>query len=122
MDAKHTTMNEIRLQSDIGGELVFNGRIFSECSWDDEEYGVQMRQKLYVADNNDQIYYIVRSGKEKSRQAYRLSFADGMCTINNGAQSLTLTGDMLRIAVRALCGLNAGAAASVEETLAAASI
>ena len=84
METQHTNMSEIRLQSDVGGELVFKGRIFSECSWYDEEYGVQMRQKLYVADNRDQIYYIVRSGKEKSRQAYRLSFSNGVCTINNG--------------------------------------
>ena len=113
METQHTNMSEIRLQSDVGGELVFKGRIFSECSWYDE---------LYIADNRDQIYYIVRSGKEKSRQAYRLSFANGVCTINNGAQSVSLTEDMLRIAVRALCGLNAGGAASVEETLAAASV
>ena len=58
METQHTNMSEIRLQSDVGGELVFKGRIFSECSWYDEEYGVQMRQKLYVADNRDQIYYI----------------------------------------------------------------
>ena len=122
METQHTNMSEIRLQSDVGGELVFKGRIFSECSWYDEEYGVQMRQKLYVADNRDQIYYIVRSGKEKSRQAYRLSFSNGVCTINNGVQSVSLTEDMLRIAVHALCGLNAGGAASVEETLAAASV
>ena len=56
METQHTNMSEIRLQSDVGGELVFKGRIFSECSWYDEEYGVQMRQKLYIADNKDQIY------------------------------------------------------------------
>lgn len=47
--------------------------VFSECSWYDESQGTLTRQKLYVTENNEQVYYIVRSsGSERSRHAYKL--------------------------------------------------
>ena len=54
-------MEEICLKHDNGSDLQFRGRLFSECSWYDEEHGMLTRQKLYVTDNNEQVYYIVRS-------------------------------------------------------------
>ena len=51
-------MEEICLKHDNGSDLQFRGRLFSECSWYDEEHGMLTRQKLYVTDNNEQVYYI----------------------------------------------------------------
>ena len=43
------------------------------------------RQKLYVTENKDQIYYIMRTGAEEhSRRAYRLKVQDQTCIIHNG--------------------------------------
>jgi len=120
----HTTMEEICLKQDNGNDIAFRGRLFSECSWYDEEHSMLTRQKLYVADNNDQIYYIVRSsGQERTRHAYRLSVRGEDCVIDNGQSSMTLQFDMLMLAVRGLCGLEADATPSlgmVEEMLKAA--
>ena len=96
--------------------------IFS--SWYDEEHGMLTRQKLYVTDNNEQVYYIVRSsGQERSRHAYRLSVRGDNCIIDNGVTEMALQFDMLMLAVRGLCGLEAGATPTlsmVEEMLKAA--
>ena len=105
------TMEDICLKQDNGCDFAFCGRLFSECSWYDEALGTLTRQKLYVTESNEQIYYIVRSsGQERSRHAYKLFMRGDVC-------------DMLMLAVRGLCGLDSGATPSlsmVEEMLKAA--
>lgn len=117
----HKNMEEICLKHDNGNDISFRGRLFSECSWFDEEHNILTRQKLYVTDDNDQVYYIVRSsGQERSRHAYRLSVNGEDCVIDNGQSSMTLQFDMLMLAVRGLCGLEDEATPSlhmVEEML-----
>lgn len=117
-------MEEICLKHDNGEDLRFRGRLFSEVSHFDEETGVLTRQQLYAAENGEQVYYVVRaSGGERSRVAYRLSVSGDVCYINNGAGEIALKFDMLMLAVRSLCGLNADATPSlamVEEMLNAA--
>ena len=66
------------------------------------------RQKLYVTDKNEQVYYIVRShGQERSRHAYRLTVDGETCVIYNGRSEMSLQFDILMLAVRGLCGLYA---------------
>lgn len=117
-------MEEICLKDDNGENLRFQGRLFSECSYFDEDSGCMTRQQLYVTENRDQIYYIVRScGQERSRRVYRLAVREDNCVINNGKSEIILQFDMLMLAVRALCGLNAEdtpSLESVEELLKAA--
>ncbi|MDD2966338.1 MAG: hypothetical protein PHN64_02430 [Desulfovibrionaceae bacterium] len=99
-------MESVCLQHDNGADLTFRGRLFSECSWFDEESGTLTRQKLYVTDSNEQVYYIVRgAGKQRVRSAYRVSVQGETCFIHNGSQEMALQFDMLMLAVRALCGL-----------------
>ena len=108
-------MEDICLKQDNGSDLRFRGRLFSECSWFDEEHSMLTRQKLYVTDNNEQVYYIVRSaGEERTRHAYRLSVQGENCVIDNGHSEMTMQFDMLMMAVRGLCGLEAGATPSLE--------
>lgn len=118
------SMEDICLKHDSGGDFSFRGRLFSECSWYDEALGMLTRQKLYVTDTNDQVYYIVRSsGQERSRHAYRLAVRGDNCIIHNGMAEMSLQFDMLMLAVRGLCGLEAGATPTlsmVEEMLKAA--
>ncbi len=117
-------MEEISLKHDNGSDVQFRGRLFLECSWYDEEHGMLTRQKLYVTDKNEQVYYIVRSsGQERSRHAYRLSVRGDYCVIDNGVTEMVLQFDMLMLAVRGLCGLDAGATPTLsmlEEMLKAA--
>lgn len=108
-------MENINLKHDNGEDLRFQGRLFSECSHFDEDNNSLTRQQLYVTDSGEQIYYIVRgNGPERSRHAYRLSVKDDNCVINNGRTEITLQFDMLMLAVRALCGLDADATPSLE--------
>lgn len=115
------TLEEICLKHDNGNDLCFRGRLFSECSWFDDEHQVMTRQKLYVTDKNEQVYYIVRShGQERSRHAYRLTVDGETCVIYNGRSEMALQFDMLMLAVRGLCGLDAEATPTlgqVEEML-----
>ncbi|MBQ1846323.1 MAG: hypothetical protein II132_10375 [Desulfovibrio sp.] len=119
MEGQDRNLAEICLKVDGSEDFVFKGRIFSECSWYDEEFGIQTRQKLYVTDTSDQIYYIVRSGAEKSRKAYRLSCDNGIYTIWNGSFQISLTPEMLKIALRSLCGCKEEVEPAVEEMLGA---
>lgn len=119
-----TSMENISLIQDGDTEFKFCGRLFSECSWYDEENGILTRQKLYTTDDRKQVYYIVRSGgNERSRSLYQISVKDDICTINNGNSEMNIQFDMLMLAVRSLCGLDANATPSldqVEEMLKAA--
>ena len=60
---------------------------------------------------------------ERSRHAYRLAVRGDNCIIHNGMAEMSLQFDMLMLAVRGLCGLEAGATPTlsmVEEMLKAA--
>lgn len=117
-------MEEISLKHDNGEPLCFQGRLFSECSHFDEENGCLTRQQLYITDTGEQVYYIIRStGQQRERHAYRMAVQGDTCVINNGAGEIALQFDLLMLAVRSLCGLNADATPSlqaVEEILRAA--
>lgn len=117
-------MEEICIKDDNGENVRFQGRLFSESSHYDEETRCFTRQQLYITDTQEQVYYIVQScGQERSRRIYRLSVQGDMCVINNGKGQIHLRFDMLMLAVRALCGLNADetpSLESVEELLKAA--
>lgn len=118
------TLENISLKHDNGEDMRFRGRLSSECSWYDEEHGVLCRQKLYVTENKDQIYYIMRTGAEEhSRRAYRLKVQDETCIIHNGKAEVRMPIALLMLAVRGLCGMDARSASSlamVEEMLKAA--
>ena len=118
------SMEEVTLQRDNGPEVFFRGRLFAECSWYDDEQSALTRQKLYVTDSNEHIYHLAtHSGEDRLRRAYRLSVLGDRCVIHNGNTEMVLRFDMLMLAVRSLCGLNADAVPPldmVEETLKAA--
>lgn len=123
-DIVQKPMDDICLKHDNGADLRFRGRLFSECSWFDEETGTLTRQQLYMTDTREQVYYIVRSrNHERTRHAYRLSVHGDTCVIHNGATEMVLQLDMLMLAVRGLCGLDENAAPTlgmVEDLLKAA--
>lgn len=117
-------MEDVSLKHDNGDPFQFHGRLFSESSDFDKDSGSLTRQQLYLTDNGDQVYYIVRTeGNERTRHAYRLSIHGDTCVINNGKMEITMQFDMLMLAVRGLCGLNSEAIPTremVEELLNAA--
>ena len=108
------TLENISLKHDNGEDMRFRGSLSSECSWYDEEHGVLCRQKLYVTENKDQIYYIMRTGAEEhSRRAYRLKVQDQTCIIHNGKAEVRMPITLLMLAVRGLCGMDARNATSL---------
>lgn len=123
-DVSNRNLETITLQHDNGKDLVFRGRLFSECSWFDDENSILTRQKLYVTENNEHVYYIVSGSLGKrSRRVYNVSVMGDHCVIRNGKSEMNLQFDMLMFAVRGLCGLEEGATPTlsvVEETLKAA--
>ena len=127
MADKHPPLEEHTLRNDAGIETKFRGRLFSEGSYFDEESGALTRLKLYITDENRQVYSVVSgSNTAKWRQVYTLRVEDDLCHINNGVQDITLRTDMLLAAVFGLCGIDAAKAgdlkASLEETLKTANI
>jgi hypothetical protein len=117
-------LEDITLSHDNGPDIYFRGRLFAECSWYDEEREILTRQKLYVTETNEHVYYIVSHvGEGRLRRAYRLSVLGDRCIIHNGNTEMVLQFDMLMLAVRSLCGMNdetAPAMDMVEQTLQAA--
>jgi ribosomal protein S9 len=119
-------MEKLTLQSDTGADITFRGRLFSESSYFDEETGMMTRQRLYVTDQNQQVYSIVTSdGRRKERRVYLLKAEEGVCRINNGLYDVTVPVELLMLAVRGLCGLTESEQstdffAALEESLKAA--
>lgn len=105
-DQAITTMEEITLKNDVGGDITFMGRLYSESSYYDEETSVVTRQRLYVTDQNQQVYSIVASnGTNKDRRVYKLHMDGEMCRINNGLFDISVQLDLLLTAVKGLCGV-----------------
>ena len=124
-DVMATAMNElekIALHLENGAGLMFYGRLFSEAVWYDEDSGVLTHQKLYVTDQNEQVYVIQKGSGEKNLcRAYRLSVHGERCVIYNGRYAMEIPLDLLLLAVRTLCGVEGGAALEqAEEILRAA--
>ncbi len=120
-----TAMNElekITLHLENGSRLMFHGRLFSEAVWYDEYSGVLTHQKLYVTDQNEQVYAVQKGSGEKSIcRAYRVSVHGERCVIYNGRYSTEIPLDLLLLAVRTLCGAEDGPALEqAEEILRAA--
>lgn len=120
-----TAMNElekITLHLENGAGLIFYGRLFSEAVWYDEYSGVLTHQKLYVTDQNEQVYVIQKgSGERNLYRAYRVSVHGERCVIYNGRYSMEIPLDLLLLAMRTLCGTEDGMALEqAEEILRAA--
>lgn len=124
VDNAGRALENVCLKHDNGADIAFLGRLFAESSWYDEDTDTLTRQKLYVTEQNEQVYYIVSgAGQNRSRRAYRVSVMGDHCVIHNGASEMVLQFDMLMLAVRGLCGLDADATPTlsmVEEMLKAA--
>ena len=96
------------LQDDAGNEVRFQGKLFSESSYFDEEEGAITRLKLYVTDDGRQVYSVVSgSGAVKNRRVYTLRIEGDLCHIQNGNQEIPLETDMLLAVVFGLCGIDA---------------
>ncbi len=123
-DSTGNSMERLCLPHDNGSDIVFHGRLFAESSWYDDENSILTRQKLYVTDKNEQVYYIVKgSGPERERRAYVLHVEGELCIVSDGATKMTLPLPMLMVAVREICGLDDESSLSlcmVEELLKAA--
>jgi len=117
-------MEKVSLQLDNGATMQFEGRQFAGGSWYDEESGTLTRQNLYVTTANEHVYVIAsHNGAQRSRRAYRVTLQGEYCAIHDGRHEMTISLDMLMLAVQVLAGIDKNSAetlAAVEETLRAA--
>ena len=110
------TMENISLKQDNGSDLNFRGRLFSECSWFEENVNELVKQKLYITEENDQIYYVVRSqGEKKTRHCYRYSVDGETCLVKNGSNTVALPFDQLMLAVQGMIGAEDGEIPTIGE-------
>ncbi|MBQ3892053.1 MAG: hypothetical protein ACQGQP_05640 [Desulfovibrio sp.] len=115
-------MEHIALVLENGARLSFEGRLFAEAVWEDEESGVLTHHKLYMTGTNSQVYALFkeRAGRRIVR-AYRVTVKDGLCTIFDGKETLRMPVEGLLDAVQALCGSDPALLGQVEEALLSAS-
>jgi hypothetical protein len=98
---------QITLLNDSGVECTFNGRLFSESSYYDEDSMTLTRLRLYISDQNEQVYSIISgSGQEKTRRYYVVAQEGELYRISSGAHTLRLPLDILFASVFGLCGLD----------------
>lgn len=98
---------KIFLRSDNGAELYFNGKLYSESSYYDEDSATLTRLRLFLTENGEQVYSIVSgSGAEKTRRHYTVAPEGDFYRISNGIHTLTLPLEMLFAAVFGLCGID----------------
>lgn len=121
---KYTSLEHVVLPNDGKADFCFTGRLFSECSWFDDESGIMTRQKLFTTTDNEQVYYIITlQNSQRSRRAYGLRLRGELCTIFDGVTEMTIQLQSLMLAVRSLCGFDRAGEhllAHIEETLQAA--
>ena len=97
----------ITLKQDNGRDITFNGRLFSEATTFDEDTNELTKQRLYVTDDNDQIYSVIQAiGDKKTSRVIRFSVQDNMCIVKKGEQETALPLLMLTNVVRDLCNLD----------------
>lgn len=96
------------LRSDNGAELHFNGRLYSEISYYDEDSASLTRFRLFLTDENEQVYSIVSgAGPNKTRRHYVVAReADEYYRISNGQHTLVLPLELLFASVFGLCGID----------------
>ena len=111
-------MERIALALENGARLSFEGRLFAESVWEDEESGVLTHHKLYMTGTNSQVYAIFkeRAGRRVVR-AYRVTVRDGLCAVFDGRETLSMPVEALLDAVQVLCGRDPGLLGQVEEAL-----
>lgn len=120
----YTMLESVTLANDGKTDFCFTGRLFSECSWFDEESQTMTRQKLFITEKNEQVYYIMTACHgQRSHRAYGLRLCGDRCIMFDGASEITMQLPLLMLAVRSLCGFDKAGEqvlAHIEETLKAA--
>jgi hypothetical protein len=107
MDTPKAFGEKFFLRNDNGAQLSFQGRMFAESTYFDEQTSTLTRIRLYVADNGDHVYSIVSgAGAGKSRRFYEVTPGREICRISDGVHSLTVPTDMLFASVFGLCGID----------------
>lgn len=97
---------QITVSDSNGVEHSFNGRLFSESSYYDEDTATLTRLRLYISDQNEQVFSIVSgTGLEKNRRYYVVAQDGELYKISNGVHTLRLPPDILFASVFGLCGI-----------------
>ena len=115
-------MEHIALELENGSRLSFDGRLFAEAVWEDEEKATLRHHKLYVTDTNSQVYAIFKErGGRRSVYAYRLSVKEGRCAIFDGKATCRMTMNHLLLLMKRHFGDNGAMLEQAREMLLSAS-
>jgi hypothetical protein len=107
MDTPNAFAEKVFLHNDNGSQLSFQGRMFAESTYFDEQTSTLTRIRLYVTDNGRHVYSIVSgAGAEKSRRYYEVVPGEESCEISDGVHSLCVPTEMLFASVFGLCGID----------------
>lgn len=93
----------ITLENDSGAGVSFNGALYAQTSFFEEDTGVLTKQELYVTDDGGQAFSIVSTdGDRKQRAAYLVHRDGDVCTMFNGEQEMKLPYEWLIMYTQAL--------------------
>lgn len=97
----------VSLRSDNGAELTFQGRLFLEKSYYDEENSNLTRLRLFCTDENTIIYSIVSGPAEKKvRRHYSIWVSEDICAMSDGKNTISVPVELLFSTVFDLCGID----------------
>jgi len=106
-DEHKAPLEEITLANDTGAGIVFQGRLYAENTFFNEESGALTQQKLYITNKGEQAYSVVTStGQAKEKRAYLIKREGDLCKIHNGLFDVTVNAADLITAVKGLCGIS----------------
>ncbi len=120
-----THMKNYTVTCENGSTVEFTGRMYSETSYHEEETNTLTRLRLFVTNDQCQVYSIVSTtGVRKQHRFYKIKPLGTLCEMSDGKQTLVVPTEMLFAAVFGLCGIDPATAdqmrPSFEETLNAA--
>jgi hypothetical protein len=105
---KTRVMRTVRLWSDRGGEIVFNGYPYAKTSFYDDRSGLLTRQELYALEDGRQAFSIVSiDGESKSRRAYVVEREGEICHIDDGKEKISMPLDSIMDFARMLLEIDA---------------
>lgn len=98
---------KVTLRSDNGATIVFQGYVYSETSFFDEETSTLTRLRLFITDEGKHVYSVVSgAGAGKTRRHYIMVPGEELCEISDGILSITVPTEMLFASVFGLCGID----------------
>lgn len=101
--AETLAFTPITLENDSGASISFNGALYAQTSFFEEDTGVLTKQELYTTEDGGQAFAIVSTdGDMKKKSAYLVHREGDVCRMFNGEQEMKLPYEWLIMYTQAL--------------------